>query len=353
MNLLTAAICGLLALLLALVATSRVGAWLIERRYPPVGSFAEVAGTKVHHVHVPAGSAGGLPPIVFIHGASGNLLDQMIPVRPLLEGRAEMLFLDRPGHGWSQRGAGNSDPVAQANTIVALMERYGIEKAVIVGHSFGGAVAAALAVEHPEKTAGLVFLSAATHPWPGGETSWYYKLSALPVLGRVFVETLAWPGGTLRIGAASTCVFAPNRMPERYLADAAIPLVLRASAFRWNAVDVAGLYDHVAAYSKRYGEIAVPTVVISGNRDTVVYEEIHSVGLARDITGAEMIWVDNLGHKPDWVAPDLVVAAIEKVSGKPVDLQEAAKKVEARIAGDAHGPAAACPDEKSELSPAG
>lgn len=353
MNLLTAAVCGLLALFFALACVSRAGAWLIERRNPPVGSFAEVDGTRVHHVHVPAGPEADLPPVVFIHGASGNLLDQMVPIRPLLEGRARLLFLDRPGHGWSQRGTGNGDPGAQARTVAALMDHYGILQAVVVGHSFGGAVAAAFAVEHPERTAGLVFLSAATHPWPGGETSWYYRLSALPLLGRLFVETLAWPGGTMRIGAASACVFAPNRMPEAYLKDAAIPLVLRPSAFRWNAMDVAGLYDHVAAYSRRYGEIEAPTVVISGNRDTVVYEEIHSVGLARDIPGAEMIWVDNLGHKPDWVAPDLVVTAIEKVAGKAVDLGAVARQVEARIAGDAFGPAAACPDEKPELSPAG
>lgn len=353
MNLLTVAVCGLLALLFALAVASRAGALLIERRNPPVGGFAEVGGTRVHHVHIPAGPEADLPPVVFVHGASGNLLDQMVPIRPLLEGRARLLFLDRPGHGWSQRGAGNGDPAAQARTVAALMDHHGIAEAVIVGHSFGGAVAAAFAVEHPERTAGLVFLSAATHPWPGGETSWYYKLSALPLLGRLFVETLAWPGGMLRIDAASSCVFAPNRMPETYLADAGISLVLRPSAFRWNAMDVAGLYDHVAAYSGRYGEIEAPTVVISGNRDTVVYEEIHSVGLARDIPGAEMVWVDNLGHKPDWVAPDLVVAAIEKVAGKAVDLDAAARQVEARIAGDAFGPAAACHDEKPELSPAG
>ena len=52
-------------------------------------------------------------------------------------------------------------------------------------------------------------------------------------------------------------------------------------------------------------------------RDTVVYEEIHSLGLARDIPGAELVWVNNLGHKPDWIAPDLVVAAIEKLGGMP------------------------------------
>ena len=78
-------------------------------------------------------------------------------------------------------------------------------------------------------------------------------------------------------------------------------------------------------------------MVISGDADTVVYEEIHSLGLARDIPGAELVWVKNLGHKPDWIAPDLVVAAIEKLAGQPRDLQALARTVEARIAGDRFG----------------
>jgi pimeloyl-ACP methyl ester carboxylesterase len=345
MNLVTAAACFLLALVLALAGATRVGAWLIERRHPPVGDFADIGGARFHHVHVPAAAGSDLPPVVFIHGASGNLLDQMVPIRPLLEGRAEMLFFDRPGHGWSQRGSANSNPYEQADTIAALMDEVGIVRAVIVGHSFGGAVTAALALRHPDKVAGLVFAAAATHPWPGAGTSWYYTLSSVPVLGRIFTETLAWPGGSISMRAASVCVFAPNPMPEAYLEDAAIPLVLRPGAFRSNAADVAGLFDHVVAAAPRYTEIAAPTVVITGNRDTVVFEEIHSAGLARDIPGAEIVWVDNLGHKPDWVAPDLIVAAIEKVAGRPVDLQAIGRAVEARIAGDASG-VETCVDEK-------
>ena len=89
--------------------------------------------------------------------------------------------------------------------------------------------------------------------------------------------------------------------------------------------------------SPRYHEIAVPTVIISGDMDTVVDEQIHSVGLARDIRGAELVWVHNLGHKPDWIAPDLVVAAIENVAGGHNDLQALARQVEKRIATDAYG----------------
>jgi pimeloyl-ACP methyl ester carboxylesterase len=337
MNLIYALLAFVLAVFFALVGVSRAGAWLTERRNPPVGQFIDINGAAIHYVHVPAPAKTDLPPIVFIHGASANLNDQMAPLSPLLEGRAELLFFDRPGHGWSERGPQNDTPQGQARTLATLMDGLGIGKAIVVAHSFGGATATAFARAFPQKTAGLVFLSPATHPWPGGKTAWYYDIASLPVLGRLFAETIAWPAGTARIGAATECVFSPNRVPDDYLRRAEIPLVLRASAFRANAIDVAGLYDYAVNVAPGYHEIKAPTVVISGDRDTVVYARVHSVGLKRDIPGAELVWVRDLGHKPDWIAPDLVIAAIEKVAGQTVDLEAAARTVEARIAGDAFG----------------
>jgi pimeloyl-ACP methyl ester carboxylesterase len=344
MNLLYAAIAFLLMLLFALVGVTRVGAWLIERRNPPVGSFIDVDGASIHYVHVPAGAKADLPALVFIHGASANLKDQMLPLRPLLEGRAEMLFFDRPGHGWSTRGgANNSTQSGQAATIAKLMDKLGIKDAIIVAHSFGGSTATAFGLEHANRTRGLLFLSAATHPWEGGRTSWYYHVVTTPVLGRIFSETATLPAGRGRLVGATACVFAPNAVPANYTVEASIPLVLRPAAFRANSIDVQSLYPYALKTAVRYKEIKAPTVVISGNRDTVVFEEIHSIGLRRDIPGAELVWVDNLGHKPDWIAPDLVVAAIEKLAGQPRDLQALARQVEARIAGDAFG-AGACYD---------
>ncbi|MDX8523309.1 alpha/beta hydrolase [Mesorhizobium sp. MSK_1335] len=319
MNLICAAFLFLIALFFALAGVTRAGVWLIERRNPPAGAFAEIDGARIHYVHIPARAGADLPPVIFIHGASANLRDQMLPLKPLLEGRAEMLFLDRPGFGWSERGD-NETLAAQADTIAALMDRLHIEKAIILAHSFGGAITTAFARQHPEKTLGLVFISPATHPWPGGATAWYYKLTAMPVVGWLFSETLAYPAGMLQIGDATACVFSPNSVPDGYVDKAAISLVLRPRAFRANARDVAQLYDYVRAASLGYREIKAPTVVISGDRDKVVYATIHSIGLERDIPGAELVWVHNLGHKPDWIAPDLVVGAIEKVAGAPVDL---------------------------------
>lgn len=351
MHLLSAAFAVLLALLLVLALVTRANAWLIEQRHPPAGSFADVEGVRLHYVHVPAAAASGLPPVVFIHGASANLNDQMVPLRPLLEGRAEMLFLDRPGHGWSGRANGHEEQREQAALIAGLMDRLDIGPAIVVGHSFGGSIAAAFALAYPEKTRGLLFLSAATHPWPGGRTSWYYHLTVKPVLGWLFSETVASLAGSARIGPATTCVFAPNAVPEGYLSLAQIPLVLRPRAFRANAADVDGLYGFALANAPRYREITAPTVVISGDADTVVYEEVHSLGLARDILGAELVWVKNLGHKPDWIAADLVVQAIEKLGGRPRDLQAMGRAVEARIAGDRFGAGiCAATEPKGELS---
>lgn len=334
-------------LLAGAAACSTIGAARIAGRHPPLEGFHTANATRLHAAHVAAPTAADLPPVVFIHGASGNLNDQMIPLRPQFEGRAEMLFFDRPGHGWSERGpASNGTIDGQADTLAALMDEVGIARAVIVGHSFGGAVAATFAVRHPGKTAGLVFLAAATHPWPGGGTSWYYNLTVTPVVGPLFSETLALPAGLLRLKQATVCVFSPNKAPDDYVDAAGIELVLRPANFRANAADVEVLYRHVLKTQPLYAGIRAPTVVVTGDRDSVVFEEIHSTGLARDIAGAELVQVKNLGHKPEWIAPNLVLAAVEKVAGKPRDLQALAREVEARIGGDAYGPPERCADEK-------
>lgn len=312
----------------ALGLFSRHTANAIAAAYPPVGAFVDAGGFDMHVVHVPRPAGADLPALVFVHGASGNLLDQMVPFRKQFEGRAEMLFIDRPGHGWSERGGrGNDTPDGQARALANAMKAVGIERAIIVGHSFGGAIAASFALEHPDMTAGLVFLAPATHPWPGG-VAWYYHVTAAPVIGWIFANTLAVPAGLSLIDTAVTAVFAPDPVPEGYRTDTAADLVLRPSAFRANATDVARLKPYVARTAPRYREIGAPTVVITGDSDSIVLARIHSAGLARDIPGAELVTVEGLGHKPDFAATALAVAAIEKVAGLPRDLGALARAMQ-------------------------
>lgn len=307
----------------------------IEQRFPVIGERLDVGGYRLHAVHVPEPDGADLPPLVFIHGASGNLRDPLCAFRKLLSGRAEMLFVDRPGHGYSDRGGPNNAwPDGQARAIAALMRRKGIDRAVIVGHSFGGAIAASFAIAFPKMTAGLVFLAPATHPWPGG-VAWYNTLTRRPVLGRLFANLVALPAGLALIDDGMRSVFAPNPMPADYIGTAPA-LVLRPRSFRANAIDLANLYDHVSRTADRYREIAAPTVIVTGDRDGVVLPDLHSRGLHRDIAGSELVWVRNLGHKPDYVAGELCVAAIEKAAGYDRDLQAIAEAVERRLRQAAH-----------------
>ena len=304
----------------------------IAARYPNAGELIDIGGFRLNSLHVPRPATADLPPLVFIHGASGNLRDPMGAFLKPLEGRAEMLFVDRPGHGYSERGDNsNLTPDGQADAIARLLDKRGIARAIVIGHSFGGATTASFALRHKDKVLGIVFLSPATHPWPGG-IDWYYDIANTSYIGRLFCNTVALPAGRLRIEKGVETVFHPNPVPEGYLEDAAIPLVLRPDNFCSNSRDVANLLLYVQRTQSRYREIAVPTVIITGDSDEIVYEELHSLGLNRDIKGSELLWVKGLGHKPDYVATDLAIAAIEKVAGMNRDLRSLADEVERRIA---------------------
>jgi pimeloyl-ACP methyl ester carboxylesterase len=210
------------------------------------------------------------------------------------------------------------------------MELKGIDRAIIVGHSLGGAIAASFAVFHPEKTAGLLFLAPATHPWPGG-VDWYYNLAAMPCVGWLFTRTLSLPAGMAMMDGATNAVFSPNQRRDRYVEEGAPALVLRPENFRNNAIDVAGLNSYVTRISPRYREIIAPTVVVTGDSDPIVLQEIHSQGLARDIAGSELVMIRDLGHKPDYVVTDIAIAAIEKLSGQDRDLHALARNAETRL----------------------
>ncbi|MDF2373505.1 MAG: alpha/beta hydrolase [Rhizobiaceae bacterium] len=292
----------------------------IEQRYPATGDFTDVGGYRLHAVHLPKPKDADLPSLVFIHGASGNLHDQMQAFRSRLEGRAEMLFVDRPGHGWSGRHAKDGHlPESQAGAIAALMEQKEISQAIIVGHSFGGVIALTMAMEKPEKVAGLLLLSTPSHPWPGG-VDWHYTFAARPFFGKIFTWLATMPAGLLQIRVSAQSVFTPNAFPQDYLQKTATALVLRPRTFRNNAADIAWLRSHVVKTSPHYKTIKKPTIIITGEDDDVVSPTIHSGVLASDIEGARLIRLPGIGHKPDYAATDLCIAAIEEISGKAADL---------------------------------
>ena len=308
---LTSLAAGAVALAGALAAGTAVKARAIDRRFPPEGRFETIDGVRIHFVETRPADDDGRLPVVLIHGASGNLAEPRGALGDRLADR-RLLLVDRPGHGHSGRRGDLSSPAAPARILAGLMDRLGIGRAIVVGHSLGGSIAAAMGVLHPDKVAGLVFVAPATHPWPGG-IAWYYTAATMPLVGRLFTWTLALPGGSSSMSAAAAGVFAPEPMPPDYVERARLPLVLRPRSFRANAEDVANLKPHLQALSPRYGEIRAPTVVVTGDSDGVVLARIHSEGLKRDISGADLVVLPGVGHMPHHTRPDAVIAAIETV----------------------------------------
>ncbi|MFC5584399.1 alpha/beta fold hydrolase [Nitratireductor kimnyeongensis] len=255
-----------------------------------------------------------LPPLVFIHGASTSLLDPLYAFRSALEGRAHLLFIDRPGHGLSDRGPGkNILPDAQGGAIARVMEARGIDRAIIIGHSYGGAVAAAMALDHPERVIGTLFLAPALYPWPGG-VAWYYNVARTRMLGAAFCRLVVPWAGRLAVKAAARGVFSPDPMPDDYLEATRALEAVAPAAFRHNAREISALLAWTERTYPRYRAIETPSVIITGTKDDIVSPALHSHRLARELPHAELIAVDGLGHKPDVHATDLAVAAIEKLA---------------------------------------
>lgn len=293
----------------------------------------DVGGYKLNSVLLKADHP-KLPPIVFIHGASTSLYDPVLSFRQKLEGQADLLFVDRPGHGGSDRGgARNAFPDGQADAIAVLMRKRGITRAIIVGHSFGGAVEAAFALRHPDMVIGLLFLSPALYPWTTG-LEWYYELAKNPVSGWLFSSVVVPPLGLFMIHHAVKTVFAPNPVPPDYLADAHAYVALKPSDFHYNAEDLSHLSDWARKTAPLYKTIRKPTIIIVGDRDHVADPKIHGEHLARDIEGARLFVIHNLGHKSDYVAGDLAVAAIETLAGGHPDLAVLQRSLERKIAAD-------------------
>ena len=121
-------------IVVALLLVTRVVAARAESRFPATGEFVEVDGRRLHYVDVGEG-----PPVVLLHGAYGGLDDWRATILPELARRHRVIALDRPGHGHSERGAGDvATPVAQGRVVRAFLREIGVERPVLVGFSWSG-----------------------------------------------------------------------------------------------------------------------------------------------------------------------------------------------------------------------
>lgn len=282
-----------------------------EISHPPLGQIIEMDGTRVH-----ASVMGEGPDLVLIHGASGNLRDMTFSLAPRLAERYRVISLDRPGLGYTDRiNSTGATLKQQADLLSRAVETLGADKPIVVGHSYGGAVALAWAVHHPDKLAALVPLAAPSNPWTT-PLDFLYRVTSHPLGSAVVVPILTAFVPARLVENAFAGTFAPQPAVDGYQDYFGTGLTLRRTSMRANAVQRANLLDEIAALVPRYGEISVPTEIVHGTADATVGLPIHSEKLVRQIPGAVLTRLDGIGHMPHHTAEDDVVAAIDRVAAR-------------------------------------
>ena len=246
---------------------------------------------------------------MLLHGAGGNLRDLTLGLAPALAARHEVIALDRPGLGFS--GAHPPRPPARRAGGAPRRGARGASAssgAILVGHSYGGALALAWALALPETVAGLLVIGAPSQP--RGRLGLMNGLLASHLTGPIVARQVPDRLADRLVGNALVRIFAPQPVPAGYLAHIRPELVLSPAVLRANALQLRALKAGLRAMAPHYGEITVPTEIVHGTADAIVPFDVHALPLARQVPHATLTRLEGAGHMPHHAAEPEIVAAL-------------------------------------------
>ncbi|WP_417492672.1 alpha/beta fold hydrolase [Maricaulis sp.] len=303
-----AAIAAIIAL--AGLLLGAFGGWLVSQRiaraHPPEGEFLEIDGTRLHYRRSGDRSR---PAVLVLHGAASNLEEPRLALGEALA-QEHVIWLDRPGLGWSGRPKSKRwSPAEEAALIVRFLDRLEIRKAVVIGHSWGGAIAMRLAMDHPERVSGLVLIAPALSAWIG-EAAWFNAASGWPLFGLVLTRIIIPLVGPGQLESGAAKAFHPEPVPQDYVAASRLPLILRPGNWIANARDMTQVNTHLEAQEVHYQDIALHTVFLAGKADTVLWTHRHSGQVAARMPNAELRLISGAGHNLHHHHPQAVLEAV-------------------------------------------
>ena len=286
---------------------------LAERRHPPLGRFLEIDGVRVHYAEWGEG-----PPVVLLHG-NGTMVDDwaISGLATAASQRFRVIAIDRPGYGYTSRPRDRLwTAEAQADLIGRALARLGIEKPVVVGHSWGAIVSLALALDHPGSVRGLVLLGGCYFPTRRADV-WAFSPPAIPVIGDMMRYTVS-PSIMRRLAPKIIrASFAPRLVPERFTRYFPLDLALRPWQLLGSAADSALMVPTVAELSRRYAELRLPLHILSGDEDRVVTPARQSIRLHEAVPHSALQLLPGIGHMLHYFAHKEILYAVEAAMQRP------------------------------------
>ena len=281
----------------ALDAAAREAREVIEAGVPAAGGeptveTADVGGRKVSYVG--AGEDGDV--VLLVHGYGGDRNSWLFLQEPLAA-RHRVYALDLPGHGTSTKDVGDGSVGILADAILGVLDAIGAERAHLVGHSLGGAAAAAATARDPRRISSLTLIAPAGF---GPEINAGYlrgfagaqaRRELKPLIGQLFADE------SLVTRKLIEDLLAYKRLDG---ASAALHALL-GSLLDGDTQRV----DSAAAVAAITG--AVPVTVVWGTADGIL-----PAAQAGSVAGAVRYLLDGAGHMPHMERPAEVQAAIEQ-----------------------------------------
>jgi pimeloyl-ACP methyl ester carboxylesterase len=284
---------ALLALAIGALAVSNARtARRVEQALPPLGRFVDIDGSRIHYLDQGSG-----PTLLCIHGLAGQMRHFTYALLDKLKSDYRLVIVDRPGSGYSTRPPQASAAIfAQARTLAKFADALRLERPLVVGHSLGGAIALALALNHPEQVGGLALLAPLTHPQD--ELSPVFRGLSIrsPLMRWIMAWTLAIPLSIRNAATVLNAVFGPQPVPADFPTKGGGLLGLRPRAFITASADLGAVPEDLEAMPGRYKSLTQPVGVLFGTGDRILDPGAQGEALAAKLPGTDLELIEGEGH---------------------------------------------------------
>lgn len=306
--------CAALAALAAGATTMAVWAHSRARRaeteHPALGNFVEVDQVRLHYIDRGSGA-----PVVLLHGNGVQMEDFL--ASGLIDALAQqhrVIAFDRPGFGHSQRPRDRLwTPHAQAALLHKALRQLGVDRPVVVGHSWGALVALESGLAFSWDVAGLVLVSGYYYPTARADVALNVP-AALPLVGDVMRYTIYPLTYRLLLERSVREMFSPAVVPADFLNVVPREMLVRPTQIRAASEDAAFMIPAVTRLRHHYAALGLPVTLIAGEGDRIVDQESHTVRLHRELSNSELVVVPGAGHMAHHGGTQAIVRAVASMS---------------------------------------